>query len=149
MLRRHLLTASLPLALTACGLVTTGKSGTTTTVTVNLKKLVAWAEAVSANVNLILALPGAAAALGPNVTAVNMAIGMIGADITALRAAAGDAAVLTFDAGSVPEALDSLLSDFEMIVSAIGASATLPQQAGQYVAAIKAIVADMRVLMAG
>ena len=149
MLRRHLLTASLPLALTACGLVTTGKSGTTTTVTVNLKKLEAWAQAVSSNANLILALPGAAQALGGNVTAINLAIGMIGADITALRAKAGDAAVLTFDAGSVPAALDSLLSDFEMIVSAIGASAALPAAAGQYVAAIKAIVADLRVLMAG
>lgn len=147
MLRRSLLTAALPLALGACGLVTTSGN----TVTLSLTRLEAWADAVKSNVDLILSLPAVSKAAGDKALLISSAAKMVADDATALRQKMGGTISLSFDRSSPPAALQSLLSDVQSIVDAImalGLAPGLSEQIAPYLMAIRAVAADVKALTA-
>ena len=145
--RRHLLATIPALALAACGTVTSSKTGTVTTVQVNVAKLTAWADAISTAASAILTILSAV----PQTAAVAMMVEsvqkLIVADIDAINRAAGGQAVLTFDAASPPAAVASLLADGRELVADLTAANLPPGVGGKvapYVAMIEATVAAIQ-----
>ena len=137
--RRHLLATIPALALAACGTVTSSKTGTVTTVQVNVAKLTAWADAISTAASAILTILSAV----PQTAAVAMMVEsvqkLVIADIDAINRAAGGQAVLTFDAASPPAAVASLLADGRELVADLTA-ANLPPGVGGKVAPYVAMI---------
>lgn len=141
--RRHLLAASTLVPVAACGVFTTNTTNGVTTISVDVAKIDGWAQAFQNAGNLVLALPGVPALLGPAAPIVTATIAMVAADIAAFDKSAGGSVVLTFNAGSVPAAISSVLADGQKLLSTI--QAALPSTAivgtvATYVNALATIV---------
>ncbi len=145
--RRHGLTmtaAAMPAALlAACGAVTTTTTSGITTVTVNVAKVDAYAQAFQNAGNTILGMPGVAGLLGPYATVASNVTAIVTTDIAAFDKAAGGKTVLTFDATSVPASVNSVLADGQKLLTTLRAG--LPQTAivgslGTYLNALATVV---------
>lgn len=150
-MNRRAILALLPAIVAGCGIVSTSKTGSVGSVTLNVAKVDAWAQVVKTNVALIMALPGVGAALGVYGPSLQMVLALVAEDVKQFHAAAGDKASLTFDSGSAPAAVKSLLNDFDQILATFAAakfSADVAEKAKPYVAAIEAVVADVQALIA-
>lgn len=120
--------ALIPAALLgACGAVTTTTTGGITTVSVNVAKIDAYAQAFQNAGNTILGMPGMAAMLGPYALVASQVTAAVATDIAAFDKAAGGQTTLTFDATSVPASINSVLADGQKLLTTIRAG--LPQTA--------------------
>lgn len=129
--RRHGLTitaAAMPAALlAACGTVTSKTMAGVTTVTINVAKVDAYAQAFENAGNTILSVPGVTGLLGPYAIVASDVTAIVGTDIAAFDKAAGGKTVLTFDATSVPASVNSVLADGQKLLTTFRAG--LPQTA--------------------
>ena len=123
--RRALLGASALLPLAACGIVTTTTTNGVTTITVNVARVDAWAQAGANAATLIADLPGIAAT--PASVAILGIVALVKLDAGAFDKAANGQTVLTFDANSVPASIASLASDARTLLG--DARAALPNVA--------------------
>ena len=120
--RRALLGSSvlgLPLALAACGMITTTTTGGVTTITVNLVALNDYVQAAKNGAAILLISPLIAAALGPvKIALIEATINNAAAQIAALTKASNGAATLTFTATGIPAAIAAIQGDAATILEA-------------------------------
>ncbi len=140
--RRHLLGLVPAAALAACGTVTTSKTGSVTTVVVDLQRLSVDVDAFVAAGNAILALASAI----PQVAAVAPAIRTGVALVQDMHLLVQDnpSMSVTFDQSAPPAALNSLLADAQAVTGQL-ATLNLPaaqaQKVSPWIAAAEAAVA--------
>lgn len=108
-----------PLALAACGMITTTTTGGVTTLTVNLTALTDYVQAAKNGAAILLISPLIAAALGPvKVGLIEAAIANAAAQVAALAKANKGVATLTFTANSAPAAIVAIQGDAATILDA-------------------------------
>lgn len=99
---------------------TTTKSGTTTTLTLNVSEVVDSGNAVLSFASTAINLSFVASAMGAaNLTIANTVVASLKASLTAFQTAAGTSTSVTYDSASVKTAFDSILADVEKIDSLI------------------------------
>jgi hypothetical protein len=118
--RRGALRASSALAalglLARCGVVATRTTNGVTTVTINVAKVNAYAQAGSNFAAAILSEPLIATFIAPYAAVITAAQTLIMTDLTAFDAAAGGSVTLTFNAASIPLFISSVLTDMETLL---------------------------------
>ncbi|MBY4639597.1 hypothetical protein K6L44_06225 [Gluconacetobacter entanii] len=108
--------------LAAC---TVTKSGTTTTLTLNVGEVVDYGNAVLSFASTAIGLSFVSAAMGTaNVTLANTVIAGLKSSLTAFQTAAGSSTSVSYDNASVKTAFDSVLADVEKIDALIIATIT-------------------------
>ncbi|PYD47175.1 hypothetical protein [Novacetimonas pomaceti] len=92
------------------------KSGTTTTITLNVAEVVDYGNAVLSFASTAVSLSFVASAMGTaNLTIANTVIASLKASLTAFQTAAGTSTSVSYDSASVKVAFDSILSDVEQV----------------------------------
>lgn len=110
---------------------TTTKSGTTTTLTLNVAEVVDYGSAILSFASTAANLSFVATAMGPaNLALASTIVGALGASLNAFQAAAGSSTSVSYDSASVKMAFDSILTDVEkidtlIIATIIGTAADL------------------------
>lgn len=109
-------------ALAAC---TVTKSGTTTTVTLNVDEVVDYGDAVLSFANTAINLSFVASAMGAaNVALADTVIASLKSGLTAFQTAAGSSTSVSYSTASVKAAFDSILADVEKVDTLIIATIT-------------------------
>ncbi|MCE2563675.1 hypothetical protein [Komagataeibacter sp. FNDCF1] len=112
--------------LAAC---TTTKSGTTTTITLNVAEVVDYGNAILSFSSTAINVSFVASAMGTaNLALANTVIASLKSALTAFQSAAGSSTSVSYDSASVKTAFDSILADIEkvdtLIISTITGTAT-------------------------
>ncbi|GAN86234.1 hypothetical protein [Komagataeibacter intermedius] len=99
--------------LAAC---TVTKSGTTTTVTLNVAEVVDYSNAILSFASTAINVSFVASAMGTaNLALANTVITSLKSALAAFQSAAGSSASVTYDSASVKAAFDSILADVEKV----------------------------------
>lgn len=140
-------------ALAGCGVVTRKTVNGITTITINMAKLDAYAQAIDNAVKTLLGNPLIASVMGPGVAAGIEAAAMGVASAAALLdKQANGSATLTFNATNPPAALKSLQADAVKVFNGLkdavtAAGAAVPAKVSQAFSALETIVAFVLALM--
>lgn len=130
-------------ALAGCGIITTTTTNGVTTVTLDVGRIDAWAQAFQNAGTLILGLPGMPVLLGPAAPVITAIIAMAGADIAAFDKAAAGKLTVTFDTTSIPAAITSVLADGKKLLTTVQAAipvGAIAGTVGTYISALATIV---------
>ncbi|MFT8711432.1 MAG: hypothetical protein ABF783_04400 [Komagataeibacter rhaeticus] len=101
------------------------KSGTTTTITLNVAEVVDYVDALLKFSSTVINVPVVAVAMGaPNVALANTIIAALTAAGKAFVAAAGASTSVSYDSASVKAAFDSVLTDVEQLNTTIISAVT-------------------------
>ncbi|MFT8712091.1 hypothetical protein [Komagataeibacter rhaeticus] len=124
--RRSLLRAGAgTLALGLMAACTTTKSGTTTTVTLNVAEVVDYGNAILSFASTAINVSFVASAMGTaNLALANTVITSLKSALTAFSTAAGSSTSVSYDSASVKTAFDSILADVEKVDTLIVAVIT-------------------------
>ncbi|AQU86247.1 hypothetical protein B0W47_00865 [Komagataeibacter nataicola] len=115
--RRSLLRAGAgTLAAGLLGACTVTKSGTTTTLTLNVAEVVDYGSAILSFANTAINVSFVASAMGTaNLALANTVIASLKSALSAFSTAAGSSTSVSYDSASVKTAFDSILADVEQV----------------------------------
>ncbi|WP_019091821.1 hypothetical protein [Komagataeibacter europaeus] len=115
--RRSLLRAGAgTLAVGLLAACTTTKSGTTTTITLNVAEVVDYGNAILSFASTAINVSFVASAMGTaNLALANTVITSLKSALAAFQTAAGSSTSVTYDSASVKTAFDSILADVEKV----------------------------------
>ncbi|AHI25788.1 hypothetical protein BGC31_04815 [Komagataeibacter xylinus] len=123
--RAFLRGSSALVAATALAACSSTKSGTTTTITLNVAEVADYVDALLNFSSTAINVPPVAAAMGaPNVALANTIIAALTAAGKAFVAAAGSSTSVSYDSASVKTAFDSILTDIGQLNTLIIATIT-------------------------
>ncbi|AHI25492.1 hypothetical protein BGC31_05140 [Komagataeibacter xylinus] len=114
--RRSFLRASSTLAAAALAACSGSRSGTTTTLTLNVAEVVDYGTAILSFASTAINVSFVASAMGAaNLALANTVIASLKAALAAFQAAAGSSTSVSYDSASVKAAFDSILADVEKV----------------------------------
>jgi hypothetical protein len=143
--RRALFGAAFAMPAVLLGACAVTSSGSTTTVTIDVTRIVTDGKAIIASVQAASLIPAVSALLGPNLLAVQTALAAANASLSEIETLTGGTVVLATDTSRVQALATSLLADAQTALSIVQGvlvhlSGTVVTQVQTYVSAALALL---------